>query len=552
MMPGHSQERRVSEPWWRGAVIYQIYPRSFQDSDGDGVGDLRGVIQRLDYLADLGVDALWLSPIFPSPGKDFGYDVSDYRGVDPIFGTLADFDELLAQAHARGLRVILDQVLNHTSDQHPWFLESRGSRDGAKADWYVWVDGQPDRPPNNWLSYFGGSAWQWDETRRQHYLHLFLREQPDLNWRNPDVRRALHEVLCFWLERGVDGFRLDVVNLYFKDELLRDNPRRRDASSPIPFRNFHRLYNHDRPETLLAVEELRRLVDRYDDRVTIGEVSSPQGVAQYFEYTKPGRLDLAFNFEFKSTPAYSARGFFAQVQRCEATYGELAWPSYVLGNHDTPRFVSRFGDGEHDAGRARVLAALLLTLRGTPFIYYGEELGMAEASIPYDRIVDPEGRHLWPHHSGRDGCRTPMQWDSTRGAGFSTHEPWLPVSEGSVNVNVARQLEDEGSMLCFYRRLLRLRRSTPALQLGDLRWLVPDDTGRWPAGAEDLLGYWRERDGARALVLLNLGEQPASLGGVELPADGQVVFGSHRERLEGLTELDPFEVLIIDADGETR
>jgi alpha-glucosidase len=529
------------EPWWQSAVIYQIYPRSFQDSNADGVGDLRGIVQRLDYLAELGVDALWLCPIFPSPMKDFGYDVSDYCGVDPVFGTLADFDELLAAAHARGLRVLLDQVLNHTSDQHPWFVQSRGSRDNPRADWYIWVDGEPGTPPNNWQSFFGGSAWEWDEPRRQYYLHLFVREQPDLNWRNPEVKRALLDSLSFWLERGVDGFRLDVVNLYFKDAHLRDNPLRTGEASPIAFRNFHHVFVRDRPETLLAVEELQDLVARYPDRVTIGEVASEQGIAQYLEYTKPGRLNLAFNFEFMKTQRYDAHAFFEQVQRCEATFGDLAWPTYVLGNHDARRFISRFGDGEHDAERARVLTALLLTLRGTPFIYYGEEIGMVEATIPYDRIVDPEGKNLWPHHPGRDGCRTPMQWDDSRHGGFSTAEPWLPVHENRATVNVARQLGDAGSLLCFYRRLLRLRRSSAALRLGCLRWLLPDPS--------QTLGYLREHGVERKLVLLNFGETPARLESAELPAAARVVFGSHRDAgdlLVGATALDPFEVLIAD------
>jgi alpha-glucosidase len=534
--------------WWKSAVIYQIYPRSFQDDSSDGVGDLRGIIRRLDYLVDLGVDALWLSPIFASPMKDFGYDVSDYLSIDPLFGTLADFDELLAQAHARGLRVILDQVLNHTSDEHPWFRESRRSRDNPRADWYVWVDGTRERPPNNWLSFFGGSAWAWDETRRQHYLHLFAREQPDLNWRNPEVRGAIHDVLRFWLERGVDGFRLDVVNLYAKDALLRDSPRRRGASSPIDFRNYHHVFFRDRPETLLYVEELAALVRRYPDRVTIGEVTSEQGLPVFLEYTKPGRLDLAFNFDFKHTPAYDARAFYERVQRCEETFADLAWPSYVLGNHDTPRIITRYGDGLHDRERARVLAALLLTLRGTPFIYYGEELGMAQVTIPYERIVDPEGKNLWPHHPGRDGCRTPMQWDDGPFAGFSAVEPWLPVSADAGSVNVALQARDPASLLACYRALLQLRRRSPALRLGDLRWLSPRD----PGASRQTLAYVRELEGERKLVLLNFLDAPDRVE-LDLPDARRVAFGTHRTAgacLEpGPITLQPFEVLIAELGG---
>jgi alpha-glucosidase len=534
----------VREPWWKSAVIYQVYPRSFQDGNGDGVGDLGGLIARLDYLSWLGVDAIWLSPIFPSPMVDFGYDVSDYCAVDPVFGSLDDLRRLLDEAHRRGLRVILDQVLNHTSDQHPWFRESASSRDNPKANWYLWVDGPPDTPPNNWRSFFGGGAWKYEPRRGQHYLHLFAPEQPDLNWRNPEVKRALFDVLRFWLDLGVDGFRLDVVNLFFKDEKLRDNPPRRGPASPVEFWNFHHVFVRDRPETLLAVEELQALCESYGDRVTIGEVATDLGLGQYVEYTKPARLNLAFNFDFKHTSIFQARAFEEQVRLCEAAFRDVAWPSYVLGNHDTRRVLSRLCAGPSPLGRARVLAALLLTVRGTPFIYYGEELGMEEADIPFERIVDPQGKNLWPHHAGRDGCRTPMQWDGSPRAGFSTVEPWLPVPESARQVNVAAQRDQTGSLLSYYRELLALRRRSPALLLGELRLLE--------APARDLLVYLRQHEQEQKLVVLSFSDHPQR---VDLPAliPGQrcrLAFSSAQRPADELLppglNLAPLEVLIAE------
>ena len=537
-----SHKVQRAEPWWKGAVVYHIYPRSFQDSNDDGIGDLPGLLHRLDYIAALGVDAIWLSPIFPSPMKDFGYDVANYTDVDPVFGTLRDFDELLAQAHSRGLRVIVDLVLNHTSDEHPWFRDSQLSRSSAKADWYLWADGEPGQPPNNWCSYFGGSAWQWHQGRGQYYLALFAPEQPDLNWRCPEVRQAIFEVVRFWLDRGVDGFRLDVVNFFIKDALLRDEPARRTRCSPMAHRNFHSVFRRDRPETLLLVEELAAIVDRYSGRVTIGEVSTDLGVSQYFEYSKPGRLDLVFNFALKNTPRFDAGAFYDGISRAEEIYGELGWPCWVLGNHDTRRLATRFSEGPLDERRAAVLMAMLLTLRGTPFLYYGDEIGMREACLARERLLDPKGRTLWPHDAGRDGCRTPMQWDDSRYAGFSSTEPWLPVQDDKAVVNVASAAQDPASLLELTRALLRLRKGSRALRLGSFAWLSRDPV--------DALGYERRDGDERKAVILSWRASPVSFGAAA--GSGlllRVLLGSHRQSGEELRlpcELAPYEVIIAE------
>ena len=524
------------EQWWKSAVIYQIYPRSFMDSNNDGVGDLKGIINRLDYVRGLGVDAVWLSPFYKSPMKDFGYDISDYEDVDPIFGTLEDFDTLVEAAHSRGLKIIIDQVLNHTSNLHPWFVESRSSMTNPKASWYVWVDGKKGTPPNNWLSYFGGSAWEWDNVREQYYLHLFVKEQPDLNWRNPDVKEALLKTVDFWLKRGVDGFRFDVVNLYYKDSKLRDNPRKEEALSKVEFDNYHKIFYRDRPETLLAVEDIQDLVNSRVDGVTVGEVSTEFGVEQYLEYTKPGRLNLAFNFDFKDIPRFDANLYRTMVERCEGAYSDLAWPSYVLGNHDTERYLSRFGDGVHDGAVARILAAMLLTLRGTPFIYYGEELGMTQSEIPYERVVDPQGKNLWPDVKGRDGCRTPMQWDTTKFAGFSTAEPWLPVNANHASINVSTEENDPDSLLSYYKALLKLRKNSRALSLGKYRTL--EESG-------PVMVYERSYGSEKKLIALNFSKESQ-----KIDFSAEVLFSTVKKTglvAHGPIELAPLEVLIGDS-----
>ena len=421
---------RENVPWWKSGILYQIYPRSFQDSDGDGLGDLRGVIERLPYLRELGVDALWLSPIFPSPMEDFGYDISDYTGIDPLFGTLADFDALVAAAHDFGLKIILDLVPNHTSDQHPWFIESRGSRDSAKRDWYIWRDPKGEGgPPNNWLSEFGGSTWEFDAHTGQYYYHAFLRSQPDLNWRNPEVRGAMHDVMRFWLRRGVDGFRVDVMWHLIKDDLLRDNPPNPDfVPGQQPYEQLIPLYSTDRPEVHDVVAELRQVIDEFEDRVLIGEIYLPPAkLAAYYGRDLAG-AHLPFNFALISTP-WNARAIAKLVDDYEAALPAGAWPNWVLGNHDRQRIASRLGTDQ-----ARVAAMLLLTLRGTPTLYYGDEIGMPQVAIAPDRVRDPWEKNVPGMGVGRDGCRTPMQWDDTAYAGFSVREPWLPLKIGRAHV----------------------------------------------------------------------------------------------------------------------
>lgn len=483
-------------PWWKTGVIYQIYPRSFQDSNGDGIGDLPGILSRLDYLADLGVDALWLSPINPSPMYDFGYDVSDYRGIAPEFGTLEDFQALLAEAHRRGIRILLDLVLNHTSHLHPWFVESSSRRDNPKRHWYIWHDGKPTpsgrrAPPNNWLGVFGGRAWEWHEPTGQFYLHSFLPQQPDVNWRNPELRAAMFAVMRYWLELGVDGFRLDVVNWFIKDDRWRDNPLKLFGGLR-PYEWQHHLYDKDRPETLEIMREIRQIADAYGG-FTVGEVftpppGNPELVAAY--YDRGRGLHMAFNFAFTYCP-WKAESFAKAIERFEKALSPDDWPNYTLSNHDQPRSFSRYGNS---LPRAKVAAAMLLTLRGTPFLYYGEEIGMSNTPIPRTRLQDPLGRKYWPFHPGRDPVRTPMQWSAEPNAGFSSTEPWLPVNPLYPSVNVAAQQNDPASLLHWYKALLRLRKSEPALRLGSYE--------RLPA-EQAVLCYERQLGEDRILVALN-------------------------------------------------
>jgi alpha-glucosidase len=484
--------------WWQSGTIYQIYPRSFQDSNGDGIGDLAGIIGRLPYLRQLGVDAIWLSPIFPSPMADFGYDIADYIGIDPIFGTSADFDALLTAAHGAGLKIILDLVPNHTSDQHAWFEESRSSRDNPKRDWYIWRDARPDgSAPTNWMSEFGGSAWAWDEATQQYYYHAFLDKQPDLNWRNPAVRNAIYDVMRFWLRRGVDGFRVDVIWHLIKDDEFRDNPFNPvySASRP-PHEAVLPLYSTDRPETLDVVAEMRRVVDEFEDRVLIGEVYLPlERLVAYYGRDLSG-AHLPFNFALLSAP-WNAIEIGDLIARYEAALPFGAWPNWVLGNHDRPRIASRVG-----AAQARVAAMLLLTLRGTPTLYYGDEIGMRQLPIPPEMVQDPFEKNVPGIGVGRDGCRTPMQWGAAEHAGFTTGEPWLPLAEDFATDNAAVLASDPVSILRLYVKLIDLRKHTPELVYGDY---TPE-----PASG-DLLAYRRSYDGQTLLIALNLGASPLSM-----------------------------------------
>jgi alpha-glucosidase len=514
--------------WWQTGVIYEIYSRSFQDSNGDGIGDLPGIKQRLSYLVELGVDAVWLTPIFVSPMRDFGYDIADYTAPDPVFGSLADFDALLAAAHAQGLKVILDLVPNHTSDEHPWFKESRASRESPKRGWYIWHEGAArDGPPNNWLSEFGGSAWQYDPATSQYYYHAFLAAQPDLNWRNPDVRSAVYEIMRFWLRRGVDGFRVDVIWHLIKDDRLRDNPiNPHYRPDEPPNHALLPLYTQDRPEVQDIVREMRGVVDEFPDRVLIGEIYLPlERLVAYYGPELAG-VHLPFNFSLLSAP-WRARAIATLIDEYEAMLPPGGWPNWVLGNHDRPRIASRVG-----AAQVRVAAMLLLTLRGTPTIYYGDEIGMEQAVLGAEQLRDPFEKNVPGLGLGRDGCRTPMQWDNTAQAGFSPATPWLPVANSFRAINVAAQRDDATSLYHLHRRLIQLRRRHPALASGEYRPLKADG---------NLLLFLRALDRLQVLVALNLSGEPVA---AHLPGDlvrGNVLLSSFLDRT-GEVSLDPLHL----------
>ena len=484
--------------WWRTAVLYQVYPRSFADSDGDGIGDLPGITGRLDYLVDLGVDAIWLSPFYPSPMVDFGYDVTDHESVDPVFGTLADFDNLLDHAHRRGLRVVIDFVPNHTSDQHPWFVESRSSRDSRRRDWYLWADpGPAGGPPNNWPATFAasGSAWTVDGATGQYFLHSYTASQPDLNWHNPEVQAAMTGVMRFWLDRGVDGFRVDAAPRLIKDPTLADNPPDLAGARTALVPGADRLHHVDQPGVHQVLRELRAAVDGYGgDRVLLGEVgvADPARWAAY--YGAGDEFNLPLNFALWTQP-WSAAGFRQVVATTEGVLPADAWPIYALGNHDVRRLASRYDDGISPGARARLAAMMLLTLRGTPLLYYGDEIGMTDVAVPPALTHDPDGR---------DPVRTPMQWDAGPAAGFSGGQPWLPIPSSAATVNVARQQHDRSSLLCLYQELIRLRRRLGALGSGDYRVLAPDHP--W------VYAYLRRAGDQQILVALNFDDHEQAFG----------------------------------------
>jgi len=504
--------------WWRGAIIYQIYPRSFLDLSGDGVGDLRGIEARLDYVASLGVDAIWISPFFLSPMADFGYDIADYCAVDPLFGTLDDFDRLLARAHALGLKVMIDQVLSHSSSEHAWFKESRSSRDNDKADWYVWADARPDgSPPNNWLSIFGGGAWQWEPRRGQYYLHNFLVSQPDLNFHNPAVQQAALDNVKFWLDRGVDGLRLDAINFCFHDRQLRDNPakpahlrigRGFAPDNPYAFQYHH--FNNTQPENHAFLERLRVLMDQYPDVGALGEISAEDLLGTMTDYTRAGRLHMGYSFELLTDDG--SPGFIRRtVEELESQMRE-GWPCWSVSNHDVPRVVTRWGKGSKHPHLASQFNALAGSLRGSICIYQGEELGLPEVEVPYEAVQDPYGKAFWPNFKGRDGCRTPMPWQPGDHAGFSQAGPWLPVPDEHRALSVANQEADPDSTLQRFRRFLGWRRRQPALLAGDTRFLdVP----------APVLAFERRHARQRLLAAFNLSdqEQAVALPGAWTPDD---------------------------------
>jgi alpha-glucosidase len=526
----------MTEPalWWQKGSIYQVYLRSFKDGNADGIGDLRGLSERLDYLKWLGIDAVWLSPLYPSPMADFGYDVADYTDVDPIFGSLAELTAAIDAAHSRNLRVILDFVPNHTSDQHAWFKAARSSRSDPKRDFYIWHDGTPDKPPNNWLSAFGGSAWTWDEATSQYYYHAFLAQQPDLNWRNPAVREAMYDCMRFWLDRGVDGFRMDVLWHLIKDAAFRDNPPNPNyVPTDIPYNALLPTYSTDQPEVHDIVKEMRALLDRYPERVMIGEIYLPIGkLVTYYGSAHDG-AHLPFNFQLITLP-WDARQISAAISEYEGALPAGAWPNWVLGNHDQPRIASRVG-----MAQARVAALLLLTLRGTPTLYYGDEIGMQDAALLPEEIQDPQGLNVGV---SRDPQRTPMQWSHQPNAGFSQSRPWLPLSVDYELRNVEAEREDSDSMLSLYRRLLELRRQHPALAIGSYRPMPADP---------DLIVYIREHGEERFLAVLNLGHRPQKLSLAET-GGGEIVVASERgregQRLAGWLRLTGDDGVLIRLD----
>ncbi len=496
--------------WWQHGVIYQIYPRSFQDTNNDGIGDLQGIISHLDYLQDLGIDGIWLSPINPSPDVDFGYDVADYNTIDPKFGTLDDFDLLLAEAHKRDIHIILDLVLNHTSDQHFWFRESRKSKDNPYHDWYLWRDPAPNgKVPNNWLSTFGGPGWEYDKNLNQYYFHMFYPEQPDLNWRNPKVQQAVLDIFKYWLDRGVDGFRLDVFNTYFKHPQFADNPKK-PGYHIRPFDRFNHINDNSQPEMFPFLQQIRKLLDAYPARYVVGETFLSEPVHARM-YIAPDLLHAGFDYAYANSP-WGARSFGNAIQYWDALHGNTAWPNYFLNNHDTPRTSVRYASGLSDA-RLKLLACMHLTLRGTPYLYYGEEIGIRDIKLKRNEVQDPIGKRKWSTSKGRDGCRSPMQWNDAPYAGFSKVTPWLKVNPDYAMRNVEAQKSDPASLLNTYKTLLKIRKEHTALYAGDLQL--------HPLKNEAVLVYERKTEDEHALIALNFSNQDQT---VDLPENGEAHF----------------------------
>lgn len=500
--------KMLEQMWWRGAVIYQVYPRSFNDSNNDGIGDLQGIVAKLDYIASLGVDAIWISPFFKSPMKDFGYDISDYRDIDPIFGNLADFDELIAKAHDLNIKIMIDQVLSHTSDQHQWFIESRENQTNDKADWYVWADAKPDgTAPNNWLSIFGGMGWTWEPRRQQYYLHNFLTSQPDLNFHNPDVRQAVLDNVEFWLKRGVDGFRLDAINFCFHDAQLRDNPAKpKELRQSIgfdeknPYAYQYHYFNNTQDENLGFIESIRSLLDQYPGTVALGEISSEDSLKTMAEYTQgDSRLHMGYSFDLL-TDNFTASYIKQVVKSLEASVSD-GWPCWSISNHDVQRVVTRWGAKNNLAAApnfAKMLFALISSLRGSVCSYQGEELGLPEGEIAFEDIQDPYGKTFWPQFKGRDGCRTPHPWAKEEtNAGFSENTPWLPMIDSHKPLAVSEQDLEPTSILNSYRAFTHWRKQHPALLYGDIEFIDSD---------ESLLVFTRTFESQKLLVCFNLSD----------------------------------------------
>ena len=520
--------------WWQRGTIYQIYPRSFMDSNGDGVGDLPGILARIDYLERLGVDAVWLSPIYPSPMADFGYDVADHNGIEPLFGTMADFEHLLTDVHRRGMKLILDLVPNHTSDQHSWFIESRSSRQNPKRDWYIWRDPAPGGgPPNDWLSVFGGSAWEWDQLTEQYYLHSFAIEQPELNWRNPAVEAAVFDTIRFWLDKGVDGFRVDVIFYLLKDALFRDNPPNPDfRPGQDEYKSQLQVYTLNLPEVHEIIKRMRKVFDEYEERVMIGEIYLPNEDLMLYYGPNNDEAHLPFNFQLILLP-WKADIIRDAVSEYEAALPPLGWPNWVLGNHDNHRIATRIGREQ-----SRVANMLLLTLRGTPTCYYGDEIAMLDVEIPAELVHDPQELGKPGLGLGRDPERTPMQWDSSPNAGFTTGTPWLPVAADYAAYNVAAESENPTSMLTLFRQLLSLRRSSPALSVGSYTDI--------PSGAPDVFSFMRQYEDQRMLVVLNFSLEPRIFTTPSGPAVAQIAVSTMPGRIG---EVDLANVVLAPDEG---
>ncbi|MCK9422226.1 MAG: alpha-glucosidase [Bacteroidales bacterium] len=524
--------------WWKHGVIYHIYPWSFQDSNGDGIGDIRGIISRLGYLKALGIDGIWISPMYKSPMVDFGYDVSNYREIDPVFGTMEDFLELIDKAHEQGIRVILDMILNHTSDQHPWFIESASSRDNPKRNWYIWKDGKKkERPPNNWKSPVGGNAWRYDATTGQHYLHSFFEEQPDLNWRDAELPGVFFDEMKFWLDLGVDGFRLDVINMIAKDKKFRDNP----LVLGIPAFQKH-LYTRNRKRSIAIAAMIRQLTDSYENRTTIGEIYAPppgdaKTAARYLAKGKEG-IHLAFDFSLIFS-IWNAHSYFKCINTWYKNLPDGGWPCNVLSNHDLFRSIDRFPLRTNREEKAKVASTMLLTLKGTPFLYYGEEIGMHNTRIPKRQIRDPLGKRYWPVFTGRDKARTPMQWTKEPNAGFTTGIPWLPLNRDIRSRSVRQQEGDPASLLNHYRNLIKLRKTSEALQRGS--WNPVTN------GQQGILTYFRNTDDERILVILNFTGRYKSFS-LHEHTYGKILFSTHRNTEEFMyfqnMQIGPYEATV--------
>jgi alpha-glucosidase len=524
--------------WWKHGVFYHIYPRSFYDSNNDGTGDINGIIQKLDYLSDLGIHAIWISPLYQSPMLDFGYDISDYRKIDSVFGNLEDFKCLLREAHERGIRIVMDLVMNHTSYLHPWFLESRTSKDNPKRDWYIWKDGTKKKKPNNWRSAFGTNAWEYDEGTDQYYLHSFFKEMPDLNWRNKELKNAFFDEVRFWLDLGVDGFRLDVINMIVKDKKFRNNP----LFFGIPWIQKH-VYTRNRPKSQKITHLLRNLLDEYEDRMCVGEIYTmpPGDPATAADYLGSGNnsIHLAFDFSLMFQP-WKARKFYLCLKKWYEQIPKNGWACNVLSNHDLFRSNSRFGKRKYFVEKSRIMAVLLLTVKGTPFIYYGEEIGMTNGKLKKSQIADRLGKRFWPFFKGRDRARTPMQWNSGLNAGFSSFTPWLPVNQDYSKFNVESESKDPDSILTLYKKLISFRNNSETLQSGD--W-IPVITGK-----RGILAFHRILRKDKIFVLLNFRKRPVKIF-LPLPEKGIVLISTHRPEhtliKPGIDMVFPFEASVF-------